>query len=60
MTDDSSDGDSASSQAAEPAYLCDNCGSLLDLSTWTLTTTDEDAIRRFCDEACRDAWQSDR
>ncbi|AQL44648.1 hypothetical protein BV210_17945 (plasmid) [Halorientalis sp. IM1011] len=59
MTDDQNstgpvDGESAT------VYSCDNCESLLDISSWTPIETDEDAtVYRFCDESCRDEWTDD-
>lgn len=51
--------DSTADDASSPVAVCDTCGSLLDLSTWTPTTIEDDTIYRFCDEDCRDAWRAD-
>lgn len=45
--------------------VCANCGSDLDMQTWTPTVVEDvddelPEIHRFCDEECREGWRDGR
>lgn len=57
MTNGQSDSTETADDTYGAVYSCDNCRSLLDLSTWTPTETDDEgSVYRFCDDDCRGEW----
>ncbi|WP_158057132.1 DUF7576 family protein [Halorussus halophilus] len=58
---DASRRESKESESVEK--VCADCGTLLDSTEWLPTRTSFDdenvVVYLFCDEDCRDAWQSE-